>query len=141
MDDWLFKLQKRPSELIAVQSQRQVPIKIKLKDTPTVLPFLKPTLKGYNSKQKITTITEGKHSPSIVINKRKQITDHYVYKTSSGKYTDNVFSSSQPSTPNAEPSVRMKQIFTNDYANINIIQENFSSVPRLKNRHYSTSPP
>jgi hypothetical protein len=59
-------------------------------------------------------------SPSIVINKRKQITDHFVYKTVSGKKTDNVFSTSQPSTPNKESSVMMTKIYDNDYVNTEI---------------------
>jgi len=70
----------------------------------------------------MTVANEKNNSPpSIVINKRKQITDHFVYETVSGKKTDNVFSTSQPSTPNRESSVKITQIYDNDYVNTEII--------------------
>jgi hypothetical protein len=70
----------------------------------------------------MTVANEKNNSPpSIVINKRKQITDHFVYKTVSGKKTDNVFSTSQPSTPNRESSIKITQIYDNDYVNTEII--------------------
>jgi len=70
----------------------------------------------------MTVANEKNNSPpSIVINKRKQITDHFVYETVSGKKTENVFSTSQPSTPNRESSIKITQIYDNDYVNTEII--------------------